>query len=401
MRQCSLLSALIGLCIFISFTSAGVLDSLSKKKKSPSKLITGHREWPSNSSSTVVPTADGGQLIVDMCEANVVIPLTSQRTAKRNFTVKSTQFPFKRSTPLICSWNVKVGKSCRRGLVTMSIHERSRLAGDQGCLNGYYSVSPIMDDIKICGRVNFIPALQWYVEDQQPEVTINLKHAGLSDGYSEGLAFTLSGECLNEESDMTKSKASKKYNHWLQQVADQSLKFGVPTIALPDGLDLESILDDSETDDADESVDLSTTTMAPNVTENKPPKKNGLDFDLETPWHLLKNKSAPATTASPVSNVTTRTPQPPAVNTTSSEPHPIIHLTYQTLNQTIPLTTAPKKVFIPTKSPAKPTAFTDLFNLETPWHVLKNQSLMASVAPSKKNSTNSSNAQTVELVLWT
>ncbi|KAI9554666.1 hypothetical protein GHT06_019939 [Daphnia sinensis] len=374
---------------------------LNHKKKSPSKSITGHREWPSNSSSTVVPTADGGQLIVDMCEANIVIPLTSQRAAKRNFTVKSTQFPFKRSTPLICSWNVKVSKSCRRGLVTMSINERSRLAGDQGCLNGYYTVSPIMDDIKMCGRVNYIPALQWYVEDQQPEVTISLKHAGLNDGYSEGLAFTLSGECLSEESDMTQSKATKTYNHWLQQIAGQSLKFGVPTIALPDGLDLESIRDysDSETDDTDELIDLSTTTMSPNVTDKKPPKKNGLDFDLETPWHLLKNQSAPTTTASPVS--TSPKPQPPAVNTTNSEPHPIIHLTYQTLNQTIPLTTAPapKKVLVPTKPPAKPAALTDLFNLETPWHVLKNQSLMATVPPPKKNSTTPSPAQTVELIL--
>ncbi|XP_032786140.2 uncharacterized protein LOC116923732 [Daphnia magna] len=400
MRQSSLfLSAIIGVCIFVSFTSAGVLDSLSKKKKSPSKSITGHREWPSNSSSTVVPTADGGQLKVDLCEANIVIPLTSQRAAKRNFTVKSTQFPFKRSTPLICSWNVKVSKSCRRGLVTMSINERSRLAGDQGCLNGYYTVSPIMDDIKICGRVNFVPALQWYVEDQQLEVTVHLKHVGLDDGYSEGLAFTLSGECLNEQSDMTKNKASKTYSHWLQQVASQSLKFGVPTVALPDGLDLESILNDSESETEDELVDVSTTTASPNVTDKKPPKKNGVDFDLETPWHLLKNQSAPTAAPSPVRN--SPKPQPPAANTTNSEPHPIIHLTYQTLNQSIPSTSAPKKVSIPTKSPAKPAALTDLFNLETPWHVLKNQSVMATVPPPKKNGTNSSHAQTVELILWT
>lgn len=107
MRQSSLfLSAIIGLCIFVSFTSAGtqmlssepkivdwhynrdsffllagwwlnmstgVLDSLSKKKKSPSKSITGHREWPSNSSSTVVPTADGGQLKVGINQVNPFI----------------------------------------------------------------------------------------------------------------------------------------------------------------------------------------------------------------------------------------------------------------------------------------------------------------------------------------
>jgi hypothetical protein len=36
---------------------------------------------------------------------------------------------------------------------------------------------------------------QWYVENQQPEnVTITLRHAGLNDGFAEGLGFTLSGE---------------------------------------------------------------------------------------------------------------------------------------------------------------------------------------------------------------
>jgi hypothetical protein len=101
----------------------------------------------------------------------------------------------------------------------MTINERSRLSGDDGCLNGYYSISPFMDDVKymsfyfsfnflessssllfslyrICGRINSVPPFQWYVEDQEPEVTINLKHVGLDDGYSEGLSFTLSGEWM-------------------------------------------------------------------------------------------------------------------------------------------------------------------------------------------------------------
>lgn len=47
-------------------------------------------------------------IVTDMCEGNIVVPLSSARNVKRNFTVKSTLFPFKRSTPLICSWNVKV-----------------------------------------------------------------------------------------------------------------------------------------------------------------------------------------------------------------------------------------------------------------------------------------------------
>jgi len=48
---------------------------------------------------------------------------------------------------------------------------------------------------RICGRINTVPDFQWYVENQQPEnVTITLRHAGLNDGFAEGLGFTLSGE---------------------------------------------------------------------------------------------------------------------------------------------------------------------------------------------------------------
>jgi hypothetical protein len=38
------------------------------------------------------------------------------------------------------------------------------------------------------------------------------------------------GECLTDESDLTKSKASKSYNSWMQQLASQSLNLGVPTV---------------------------------------------------------------------------------------------------------------------------------------------------------------------------
>ena len=40
----------------------GVLDSVSKRKKS--KVTTGYTEVRTNSSSAVVPTADGGELII-------------------------------------------------------------------------------------------------------------------------------------------------------------------------------------------------------------------------------------------------------------------------------------------------------------------------------------------------
>ncbi|EFX80477.1 hypothetical protein DAPPUDRAFT_243752 [Daphnia pulex] len=390
MRQSALVfKLLVGLCVFVSFTSAGVLEKIPKRKKSPSKLGAGPVEWPTNSSSAVVPNADGGQLrietinynvsiVTDMCEGNIVVPLSSSRNVKRNFTVKSTLFPFKRSTPLICSWNVKVSKNCRRGLVTMTINERSRLAGDDGCLNGFYSVSPFMDNYlfvtldRICGRINFVPAFQWYVEDQQPEVTINLRHVGLDDGYSEGLAFTLSGECLAEGSNMTQSKANRSYTKWMQQLLGQSANFGVPTLVVPD--DDEVYATTASPFWADEADDTELNVVQSNFTK-QPTKTAALDFDLETPWHVLKNHSAPLRTLapSPITTTTTSTKPPkiPSIspNISSSansvEPHPIIHLNYTILNQTaiISSTTTPKP-----PPPAKPLISGSHFNLETPWH---------------------------------
>lgn len=86
-----------------------------------------------NSSSVFVPTADGGQLRVgtslfcnwtrlkrslissnwraDLCEGDIVVPLSFD--VQKEMVIKSTHFPFKRSTPLICSWNVRVSCTSR------------------------------------------------------------------------------------------------------------------------------------------------------------------------------------------------------------------------------------------------------------------------------------------------
>ncbi len=128
----------------------------------------------------------------------------------------------------------------------MRINKRSRLVDVDGCTKGYYRVSPFMKEAKynrpteiiqsffflfikfviknrICGRIETVPPFQWYVEDQHPEdVSIVLKHAGLNDGYWEGLSFTLSGECLPNDSNMTSSLALKSYSNWMDNLTKES-----------------------------------------------------------------------------------------------------------------------------------------------------------------------------------
>ncbi|XP_057374926.1 mucin-5AC-like [Daphnia carinata] len=232
-------------------------------------------EWHTDSSSTYVPTLNGGQLRVDTCQGNIVVPMTSDPKSHKEFvTLKSTWFPFNRITPLICSWNVKASKNCHRGIITMTIDERSRLADDVECLRGYYRVAPFMNDSKICGRVHTVPAFQWYVDHSQPEdVSIILKHVGLNDGYSEGLSFTLSGECLPEKSDLTKSKAIHSYKDWLQQLASQSRNLGVPTVIVPDVYSTSasgSSLSDAYPEAKTDPEDFSNTSLAKQSPETSP-----------------------------------------------------------------------------------------------------------------------------------
>ena len=84
-------------------------------------------------------------------------------------------------------------------------------------------------------------------------------------------------------------------------------------------------------------------------------------------------------------------------------------LDYIDLNQTAAILSTT------TKSPAVAVAKVPVisgtnFNLETPWHILKNQSLMASSLTKKNNNINNDNnvsllngtsVQTVEVIMWT
>jgi hypothetical protein len=230
------------------------------------------------------------------------------------------------------------------------------------------------------------------------------------------LSFGKLGECLAEGSNMTQSKANRSYTKWMQQLLDQSANFGVPTLVVPDDDDVYATTASPfwayEADDTELNV------VQSNFTK-QPTKIAALDFDLETPWHVLKNHSAPLRTIAPSPiTTTTSTTKPPKIpsispnisNANSVEPHPIINLNYTILNQTaiISSTTTPKP-----PPPAKPLISSSHFNLETPWHVLKNQSLMApaiSSAPLKNKTQNVSlnvtaaaaaAVQTVETILWT
>lgn len=151
--------------------------------------------------SAPVHTKPGGHQPGDWCGGNILLDLNS----RRELTYKSTLFPAARSVPYACSWDVKVGKNCRRGRVTMRMDGRSRLAQEDRCTKGYYRVSPFMKEAKICGHIGTVSPFQWYTDDQQPEdVTIIMKNIGLNDGNSEGLSFTLSGECLTKENNNEK-----------------------------------------------------------------------------------------------------------------------------------------------------------------------------------------------------
>ena len=114
-----------------------------------------------------------------------------------------------------CGWMHKRILSC------LTIHERSQVYNTDIIQSSSYLFTLLFN--RICGRIETVPPFKWYVEDQHPEdVSIVLKHAGLNDGYWEGLSFTLSGECLPNDSNMTSSLALKSYSNWMENLTKES-----------------------------------------------------------------------------------------------------------------------------------------------------------------------------------
>jgi len=154
----------------------------------------------------------------DTCGGSILVDLKSKKIQ----TFKSTKFPSARSKPYSCSWSIKVGKNCRLGRLTMTVLPGSRLANELQCTKGYLRVAPFMKEAKICGSLESVPPFTWMVDQSQTpeEVNIVMKNIGLNDGQSEGLGFSVSGECLN---DVVKSADVSTTNlelssQWLQDI---------------------------------------------------------------------------------------------------------------------------------------------------------------------------------------
>ncbi|XP_046452601.1 uncharacterized protein LOC124200420 isoform X2 [Daphnia pulex] len=188
-----------------------------------------------------LPPRVKGTYQYDTCGKNIILPLTADRTILMEQAIKpsyeSTKFPEERDYPMVCTWNVKVNKACRRARITMKLDERSRLPDEDECAKGYLRISPFMNETKICGRIDSIPAFHWYVEDQQPnDVSIMMKNIGINDGFSEGLAFTLQGECLPIERGTfdVGQENREAYTNWMDRLlTEASTKGHGATISIP------------------------------------------------------------------------------------------------------------------------------------------------------------------------
>ncbi|XP_046441852.1 uncharacterized protein LOC124192539 [Daphnia pulex] len=157
---------------------------------------------------------------------------------------KSTHFPSRRDYPMLCVWNFTVQHDdCRRARLTMRVDGRSRLPDVDGCSKGYYTVSPNMRGAgaRICGHyVGDVPAFHWYVDAYQPEnevTVVTMKNLGINDGFSEGLSFTLQGECAEEESSYARTTTVNKKNarlnrRWMNRVMEDYLAGEGPRVTV-------------------------------------------------------------------------------------------------------------------------------------------------------------------------
>ncbi|EFX80455.1 hypothetical protein DAPPUDRAFT_224770 [Daphnia pulex] len=170
----------------------------------------------------------------DTCGGTIHVPLIFDRLSFH----ESSHFFTGRNYPLVCIWNVKVSPLCRRTRVTMRVDVRSRLADVDGCTKGYYTVSPIMKEAKLCGRIGTVPPFQWYVDDQKLEdVSIVMENIGLNDGRSEGLSFSLQSECIQIRPDIKKIDVDiENYwstTRWVNRLREESVKGDGPRLITP------------------------------------------------------------------------------------------------------------------------------------------------------------------------
>ncbi|XP_057375617.1 mucin-2-like [Daphnia carinata] len=399
------------------------------------EAILSHTHAPSSSayiagSSIPIAPPKRGTYQYDTCGSNIVVPLTYNRKILTEQairpTYKSTDFPAGRTYPLVCNWNVQVSKNCSRARITMRVDGRSRLPDEEGCSKGYIRVSPFMKEAKICGRVNYIQPYYWYVEDQKPDiVTITMKNIGLNDGFSEGFSFTLSGECLPIEIGIKKFDVNKENagsnSRWMYRLLSDSAVSGVPTVVIPGvvastdnnpvpanipqaanngpkfppvdtGNDAEMLMLIQKNKERNQTTTTTTTstttttepttvtTTTPTTTTTKRPIP---DFDLETPWDVLKpSKPTPRPPPStPSTSINVSKPTVPTSLLSEPKPHPILSVKFPNRVQFTSTTIFPTSTK-PTKKPVDTT-----FDLETPWQTLKNQSMPSTTIPPVPTST--------------
>ncbi|XP_046653352.1 uncharacterized protein LOC124344005 [Daphnia pulicaria] len=175
--------------------------------------------------------------VSDTCGGSVNIPLSFERLLP----YKSTHFPSRRDYPMLCVWNFTVQHDgCRRARLTMRVDGRSRLPDVDGCSKGYYTVSPNMRGARICGHVGDVPSFHWYVDAYQPEnevTVVTMKNLGINDGFSEGLSFTLQGECAEEEWSYARTTTVNKENarlnrRWMNRVMEDYLAGEGPRVTV-------------------------------------------------------------------------------------------------------------------------------------------------------------------------
>ena len=143
----------------------------------------------------------------------------------------------------------------------------------------------------------------------------------------------------------------------------------------------------------------STTTTTTTTTTTKRPIP---DFDLETPWHLLKPLQAPHQQSSESLSTSTITSKPSSLLFDNDpKPHPILNINFPgrypstttstTTSTTLPTSTSAKPMTKPSTKSPKIT----VFDLETPWDTLKNHlPSTESTVPSTEPSTTVTEAPT-------
>ena len=135
------------------------------------------------------------------------------------------------------------------------------------------------------------------------------------------------------------------------------------------------------------STTLKTTTLAATTTTTLPPtttttttKRPIPDFDLETPWDVLRPPKAKNQ-----SSTSTTTPKPlPLPFDYDPKPHPILNIKFPDRIQSTSTTTTTTTTALPEITSSKPSTkfpVNYVFDLETSWDALKNYSLPSTESP--------------------